>query len=115
MTLPEVLLWNQLKGARLGASFRKQHPIGPYVADLYCAQIKLVIEVDGEAHNCGDRPARDAARDVYLIGAGFDILRIAAADILKDMDGVLQRILAEIESPLRPLRGHLPVNREDLQ
>jgi very-short-patch-repair endonuclease len=51
MTLPEVLLWNGLRGGRLeGLRFRRQHPFGPYILDFYCEQAKLAVEVDGMAH-----------------------------------------------------------------
>ncbi len=66
MSLPEVLLWQRLKGSPQGLRFRKQHPIGAYRADFYCAQSKLVIEVDGIAHDMGDRPAHDATRTATL-------------------------------------------------
>ena len=63
MSLPEVLLWQQLKGKATGRKWRKQHPAGPYSLDFYCDGAKLCVEVDGEAHDRGDRPAKDAARD----------------------------------------------------
>ncbi|HEX8527090.1 endonuclease domain-containing protein [Allosphingosinicella sp.] len=62
MSLPEVLLWQQLRGEPAGLKFRRQHPTGPYDIDFYCSDARLAIEVDGEGHNRGDRPARDMAR-----------------------------------------------------
>ncbi|MEJ1968138.1 MAG: DUF559 domain-containing protein [Rhizomicrobium sp.] len=48
MTLPEILLWQQLRGRKLrGLSFRRQHPVGPYILDFFCASAALAIEVDG--------------------------------------------------------------------
>jgi len=55
MSLPEVLLWQQLRKRDQGLRFRRQHPAGPYVLDFYCPSIKLAVEVDGEAHARGDR------------------------------------------------------------
>ncbi|WP_204270871.1 DUF559 domain-containing protein, partial [Escherichia coli] len=55
--------------------FRKQHAAGPYVLDFYCAPAMLAIEVDGEAHARGDRPARDATRDAWLAEQGVKVLR----------------------------------------
>jgi very-short-patch-repair endonuclease len=97
MDLPEVLLWEQLRLGRLsGHKFRRQHPIGPYVADFYCDAAKLVIEVDGYSHGVADRPKRDAARDEWLAGEGVSTLRIPARDVLRSMTDVLATILAAI-------------------
>lgn len=54
LTPPEARLWARLKGKADGLHFRKQHPIGPYIVDFYCAKANLIIEVDGLAHDCGD-------------------------------------------------------------
>jgi very-short-patch-repair endonuclease len=101
MSLPEVLLWQRLKGSPQGISFRKQHPIGAYRADFYCAAAKLVIEVDGAAHDMGDRPERDAKRTEVLEKQGYQIVRVPAADVLKDADGVAASIVGVASRPLR--------------
>ena len=102
MSLPEVLLWQRLRGNQLGAKFRRQHPIGSYIADFYCSALRLVIEVDGDAHNMGDRPAHDVSRDAFLNENGYKVLRIAAFDILKDIDPVVAAIAAIVDSPHHP-------------
>ena len=89
MTLPEVLLWQQLRKAQTGHKWRKQHPAGPYDLDFYCDKAKLCVEVDGEAHNRGDNPARDERRDAYLAQHGIFTLRISAVDVLKNLEGVV--------------------------
>ena len=101
MTLPEVLLWQQLRKRPGGFKFRRQHPAGPYILDFYCEAARLAIEVDGEAHNRGDRPARDLARDEWLRTKGVETLRLAAGDVLQNMEGVLQSILDRAD-PLHP-------------
>jgi very-short-patch-repair endonuclease len=59
LSLPEVILWNPIKARKLdGLHFRKQHPVGPYVLDFYCHDLKLAVEVDGEGHSMGDAPER---------------------------------------------------------
>lgn len=63
LSLPEVLLWQHLKGAPGGVNFRKQHSIGDYFLDFFVAKQKLAIEIDGIAHDMGDRPARDEKRE----------------------------------------------------
>jgi very-short-patch-repair endonuclease len=82
MTPPEVRLWALLRGSPGGVKFRRQHPIGPYTADFYCPAAKLVIEVDGQIHNFTIR--RDEARDMYMRNMGLEILRIPAADVMRD-------------------------------
>gem|GEM_PF-473205 len=96
MTLPEVLLWQELRGKKLqGLWFRRQHPIGPYILDFYCAQVRLAVEIDGGAHEA--RTAHDARRDEWLFRRGMRVLRIPAMDVLKrdNMDSVLRRIALE--------------------
>jgi len=92
MTLPEVLLWRELRQSDL--KFRKQHPVGRYVLDFYCAAAKLGIEVDGIAHDMGDHPETDVARDASLRERGLEIVRIRAADVLKSVADVAAAIEA---------------------
>ncbi len=109
MTLPEAMLWQRLRGPSLGAKVRRQHPIGPYVVDFYVREWRLVVEVDGEAHNLADQPERDAVRDEFLALNGNRMLRVAARDVMKDIDGVLEGILAQASSPLHhPADGPPP-------
>ena len=110
MSLPEVLLWQRLKGTPQGIAFRRQHPIGDYRADFYCAAARLVIEVDGVAHDMGDRPAHDEVRTRFLKMKGLRIVRIAAAEVLRDPDGVAASVVAYAADPLhhRAARGGPP-------
>lgn len=116
MSLPEVLLWRHLRGGKAGAKFRRQHPIGPYVSDFCALAEKIVIEIDGIAHNMGTRPTADAERTAFLEQRGFRVIRIASADVLADVEGIAAG-LARTVSPLRQsLRDcHLPMNGEDLR
>ena len=117
MTLPEVLLWQQLRGRGDGLRFRRQYPCQGYVIDFACLERRLAIEIDGEAHSFGDRPVRDARRDAVMAEAGYATLRIAARDVLKDLDGAVTYILATCAG--RPLhhaalrRGPPPRSGED--
>ena len=90
LSLPEKLLWVRLRGADM--RFRRQHPIGPYVLDFYCAAAKLAIEVDGTAHDFGNRPRRDEVRTEWLKHQGMEVLRIPAAEVLADPDAVADKI-----------------------
>ena len=115
MTLPEVLLWNALRSNDVGLKFRRQHAIKPYVVDFYCAAARLAIEVDGIVHDMGDRPQRDDKRDAEIRNKGYTIVRLAAADVLRDPAEAAASVVA-VAGPLRQsLRDcHLPMNGEDL-
>ena len=106
MSLPEVLLWQELRGAKAGAKFRRQHPLGDIVLDFVCLERRLAIEIDGEVHNRGDRPERDAQRDAHLASLGFQVLRTPARDVLAHLDDVIAAILAACDA--RPPLHHQP-------
>jgi very-short-patch-repair endonuclease len=117
MSLPEVLLWQALRCRPDGLKFRRQLPVGQITVDFACLERRLIIEVDGESHSYGDQPKRDSARDALLRREGFDVMRFAARDVLKNMDGVLSGILARCSEmgPLhRPSDGPPPRSGEDL-
>lgn len=84
----EYKLWPYLRNRKLGVSFRRQHPIGPYFADYYCAELKLVIEVDGDWHF----PGKDAARDAFLATKSILTHRIPVPAIDENIEGVIQAI-----------------------
>ncbi len=102
MSLPEVLLWQQLKARPGGYIFRKQHPVGPYVLDFACIKARLDIEVDGEAHNRGDQPERDEIRTNWLARNGFATLHIPATDVLRNMESAVIRIVVECQNRAAP-------------
>jgi very-short-patch-repair endonuclease len=72
--------------------FRRQHPLGPYVLDFYCAKARLAIEVDGIGHDLGDRPQRDIRRDAWLAEQGIAIMRIPAGQVMRAIDDVVDSI-----------------------
>mgnify|MGYP000025740536 CR=1 FL=1 len=114
MSYPEVLLWQRLRGGAAGAKFPKGHPIGPYVADFYCAAMKLVVEVDGEIHAQPEAIAHDAARNRFMIENGYHVVRVNASDILKDADAAAASIGSLAARPLhRPADGPPPRAGED--
>ena len=100
MSLPEVLVWQVLRKRPGGLKFRHEHPTGEFSLDFYCADARLAIEVEGEAHTRGDRPDRDALRDAWLAASGIVTLRVPAADVLRDLDAVIRGIVAEAQSRL---------------
>ena len=102
MSPPEIALWMALRQRPAGLKFRKQHPSGPFVADFYCHAARMIVEVDGTAHDYGDRPARDAARDRWFMLRTIAVMRIAAADILRDTDAAVRGIVALATQRLAP-------------
>ena len=96
LSLPEVVLWECLRGRRLGGlRFRRQHPVGPYVLDFYCAEARLAVEVDGAHHDLPEQMSHDQRRDSWLGAQGIRVIRIAATDILDEraLDGMLVMIV----------------------
>jgi very-short-patch-repair endonuclease len=114
MSRPEAMLWDQLRGSKLGFKVRRQHPIGPYAADFFVRDAGMVIEVDGSPHDYGDRPIRDDKRDRYLRDRGYRVLHLAAADVIRNLDGALQHIVEQATNPLhQPSAGPPPHPGED--
>ncbi len=96
MTPPEIGLWQALRSRRVGgARFRRQHPIGPWIVDFYCPERRLVIEVDGEGHGLG-AIGHDERRDADLALRGVLVIRFAAIDVLREIDGVVTMIEAAL-------------------
>jgi len=110
LSYPEVLLWQRLRAKAAGSKFRRQHPIGQYVADFYCVAARLVIEVDGQIHATPEQINADLAKDAFLTENGYRLVRVNAADILKDADSVATAIGALAASPLhhQPSAGGPP-------
>jgi len=99
----EAKLWLYLRGGQLGASFRRQHPIGPYFADYYCAALGIVIEADGPQHQA----AYDAARDSVMEARGLMVLRFRTHEIVDGLEGVIDAIRNAVR--LRKLERGLDV------
>jgi very-short-patch-repair endonuclease len=114
MSPPEALLWSQLRASKLGFKVRRQHPLGPYIADFFIREANLVIEVDGNVHDFGRRPDRDAARDSFMSELQLRVLRVAARDVMSNLEGVLRLIVEQVKNPLHhPSDGPPPHAGED--
>lgn len=93
MTDAELALWQQLRLRQVhGLKFRRQYPIGPYIADFACLSIKLIIEVDGSQH--ADQKNADIQRDQNLHKAGFKVLRFWDTEVLQETESVMEFIWA---------------------
>ena len=103
MTRAETLLWRHLKANRLtGLGFRRQSPMGNYIADFVSHACKLVVEVDGESHDFEERIRHDERRDQWFASRGYRVLRFTNDDVMKNLEGVVLSILeaAEQAAPL---------------
>ncbi|SEN90903.1 DUF559 domain-containing protein [Bradyrhizobium sp. OK095] len=103
MTRAETLLWRYLKADRLaGLAFRRQTPMGHYIADFVAHSCKLIVELDGESHDFEERIRHDERRDQWFASRGYRVLRSTNDDVMKNLEGVVLSILeaAEQAAPL---------------
>lgn len=100
MTEAEVMMWSRLRLKSMhGFHFRRQHPIGPYIADFACVPARLVLEVDGATHGSKEEIAHNRRRDAYMKQRGWRVLRITNEDVYKNFDNVVEIILALTPPP----------------
>ena len=93
----ERIVWSELRGNRLnGASFRRQVPIGRYIADFVCHAAKLVIELDGGQHFSDEGELSDARRSTVIEAKGFRVLRFSNHDVMTNRVGVLETIATAV-------------------
>ena len=96
-TVPELRLWKQLREMkRFGFHFRRQAPIGVYVADFVCLSAKFVVEVDGHLHSSAEARAHDDRRDHYLKREGFRVLRVGNGEVVRNIEGVVETVMREL-------------------
>jgi adenine-specific DNA-methyltransferase len=94
----EQTLWARLRDRQLrGAKFRRQHPIGPFIADFCCPEGKVIVELDGGQH--AEKVAADQKRCRFLEGQGYRVLRFWNHDVLGNTDAVLERIAEVLSDP----------------
>jgi very-short-patch-repair endonuclease len=94
----ENLLWRHLRGKQLeGLKFRRQHPIGKYIADFVCLEKQLVLEIDGGQHSL--EKDKDNERDDWLMSEGYRILRFWNNEVLENLQGVLETIRLNTNLP----------------
>ena len=94
MTPEERVIWNELRGNRLGAHFRRQQPLAPYIVDFYCHAAHLVVEIDGSPHRA--QQGYDRVRDDYFKRCGIRVLRLSNVSVRDDLASVIVAIRAAL-------------------
>jgi very-short-patch-repair endonuclease len=93
----EHRLWQYLRAGRLpDFKFRRQQPLGNYIADFVCLEARLIVELDGGRHNGS---ASDVKRDAWLTSQGFVVLRFWNNEVFENLEGVVTRILVQLQQP----------------
>ena len=103
MTDAERKLWSGLRGEQPGFKFRRQHPLGNYIADFACLEPRLIVELDGSQH--ADNQTYDLARDAFFKAQEFAVMRFPSNAPFQNLDGVLSAILHQ----LNKLAGVAPI------
>jgi len=92
-TPTEDRIWRELRGGQFGVRFRRQEPIGGYIADFACRPLRLIVEFDGESHS---DEAKDRRRDEELEARGWRVIRYDDADVYEDLEGVLEDLWSHV-------------------
>ncbi|MBN1473578.1 MAG: endonuclease domain-containing protein [Syntrophaceae bacterium] len=99
MTDAEILVWSKIRRKQIkGMQFYRQKTIGNYIVDFYCPKGKLVVEIDGGQHYINTGRKKDLDRDYQLQLMGLSVLRFSDFDVLRNIDGVLEKILSCLDS-----------------
>jgi very-short-patch-repair endonuclease len=97
LTPAEAKVWARVRNQQLGVKIRRQHPIGHFIADFFCAKARLVIEIDGDSHAAPDQAEYDSARTRWLEERGYRVIRFHNNDVHANIEGVLRAIKAACE------------------
>jgi len=110
-TEPEKYFWSWVRGKQLGCKFRRQHGIGQYIVDFYCAEHALIVELDGESHFTAEGNEADKIRTAFLESKGFRVLRFSNLEVMQNKEGVLMALVGCLNTiksyptPALPLSG----------
>ena len=93
--IAEVKLWKCLRAKNMGYAFRRQYPILNYIADFYCKQLDLVVEIDGNSHFSEEAQERDAERDRQMHEIGLRVIRVNDGEVRKDAERIANWIVEQ--------------------
>ena len=100
-TLAEILLWQQIKGRKLGVQFHRQVPLDEFIVDFYCHELLLAIEIDGATHDNPENYASDIERQKRLESFGVQFIRVEDHEVKINMDGVMKYLSAEVRKLIK--------------
>lgn len=106
--------WELVRGRRLlGYKFRRQHPVGPHIVDFYCAELRLVLEIDGDYHYLADQRERDGMRSAYLQNRGMRVVRLHNALVCRaQLVELVTHAQSRVDSKPHP-RSRSKLERDD--
>ncbi len=105
LTPAEAKIWSRARNRGLGFKIRRQHPIWRFIADFYCAEAKLVIEIDGDSHAEPDQEEYDKARTEWLEERGYKVIRIMNEDVHKHLEDALNEIFLTCGEQVNKLKS----------
>lgn len=104
-TPAEATLWRILRNRQTGFKFRRQHPIDRFIIDFYCADARMLIEIDGESHFEPKQQEYDKARTEYLEELGYKVIRFTNDDVRHNIHEVVSEILRTVESRIAEIKN----------
>lgn len=96
MTMAEEYIWSELRDKQLGVTFRRQCPIGDFIADFACLPLRLIIEIDGKYHESPEQRQDDESRSSSLAGMNYQVLRYTNEEVLNSLSAVINDIRQQI-------------------
>ena len=97
MTVAEKIIWERLCKNQLSVRIRRQHPVWKYIADYYCHELKLVIEIDGGIHLSKENKEYDIGRETTLNEFGIEIIRFTNDQVINEIEHVIEAISEKIK------------------
>ena len=105
LTPAEALMWWRLRREFGDWRFRRQHPIGPYIADFACVEARLVVEIDGATHGTAEERAYDARRTRFIEAGDWRVVRFSNDEVARNRDGVRATILGALQEQVERLNS----------
>lgn len=105
LTPAEAKIWSRVRNRGLSFKIRRQHPIWRFIADFYCAEARLVIEIDGDSHAAPEQEDYDRARTEWLEERGYKVIRITNEDVHKRLENALNEIYLNCEERVIELKS----------
>ena len=106
LTPEERALWGRLRAGQLGVKFKRQVPVGCFIPDFVCLELRLIVELDGRQHK---NSVYDHERDNWLESRGFKVIRYWNERVQRDVDGLVVELRAHVNARQAELKGPLSI------